>query len=154
MPSLYDIKQELIDCTDLETGEIVDTAKFEALQMEANEKIENVALWYKNLLADVAAYKAEKDHFAERERITKNKAESLKKYLDGALAGKKFNTTRVAIAYRKSTVVEYDGQTKVPEDYLKQAEPTIDKATIAKDLKDGKKISGFTLKENNNIQIK
>ena len=154
MPSLYDIRQELIDCTDTDTGEIIDVSRFEELQLEASEKIENVALWHKNLLADAEAYKAEKEVFAQREKVAKNKAESLKKYLDDALAGKEFNSTRVKISYRKSTALEYDGVTKVPEEYLKTKEPELDKTAITKAIKDGEELAGFTLKENKNIQIK
>lgn len=154
MASLYDIRQELIDCTDTETGEIIDVSRFEELQMEASEKIENVALWHKNLLADAEAFKSEKEVFTQREKVAKNKAESLKRYLNDALAGKEFNSTRVKISYRKSTALEYDGQTEVPEEYLKVKEPEIDKQAITKELKDGNEIKGFTLKENRNIQVK
>jgi len=152
--TLYDIKQELIDCTDTDTGEIIDVARFESLQMEANEKIENVALWHKNLLADAEAYKQEKEVFAQREKVAKNKAESLKRYLNDALAGKNFETTRVKITWRKSTALEYDGVTKVPDEYLKTKEPELDKTAITQAIKDGTKLEGFTLKENKNIQVK
>lgn len=143
-----------MDCIDLETGEILDLDKLEALQLERDTKLENIALWYKNLLSDAAAYKAEKDKFAEREKAAKNKAESLKKYLDASLGGQKFNTTRVAVSYRKSTTLEYDGLADVPEEYLKYSDPTLDKTAITKELKDGKEIAGFHLKEHQNIQIK
>lgn len=154
MASLYDIKQELIDCTDTETGEIINVERFNELQIEASEKIENVALWHKNLLAEAEMFKAEKEVFAKREKVAKNKAESLKKYLIDALAGKEFNSTRVKISYRKSTMVEYDGKAEIPDEYLVQAEPAIDKKAVAQALKDGEELAGFTLKENKNIQIK
>ena len=154
MASLYEINQEIMECIDLETGEILDLEKLESLQLERDIKLENIALWYKNLLSDADQYKQEKDKFAEREKAAKNKAESLKRYLDASLGGQKFNTTRVAVSYRKSTTLEYDGLADVPEEYLKYADPTIDKTTITKELKDGKEIAGFELKEHQNIQIK
>jgi len=154
MATLYDIKQELIDCTDSDTGEIIDVARFEELQLEASVKIENVALWHKNLLSDAEAFKAEKEVLAHREKVARNKADSLKRYLNDALAGKEFDTPRVKISYRKSTMLEYDGKSEIPEEYLKVAEPTIDKTAITKALKDGAELPGFTLTVNNNIQVK
>ena len=155
MASLYEIRQELIDCTDTETGEIIDVARFEELQMEAEEKIENVALWYKNLLADAASYKVEKDHFAEREKVAKNKAESLKKYLDDALGGKVFKTVKVDITYRKSTSVNIIDDTLLPESLVAEVVTTSpDKKAIAELLKAGEKVAGAELSHNQNIQIK
>jgi len=154
MASLYEINQDIMDCIDLETGEILDLIRLEGLQLERDTKLENIALWHKNLLADAAAYKAEKDSFADKEKAAKNKAESLKRYLDISLEGRKFNTSRVTISYRKSKTVEYDGETQVAEQYLKPAEPTIDKAAIKEAIQSGEEVDGFTIKENNNIQIK
>lgn len=154
MANLYEINQEIMECIDLETGEIVDLERLESLQLERDTKLENIALWHKNLLSDAAAFKAEKEVFAEKEKRAKNKADSLKRYLDTSLAGKKFNTSKVAISYRKSTTLEYDGEAEVPEEYLKYSDPTIDKTAITKELKDGKEIAGFTFKEHQNIQIK
>ena len=68
--SLYTINQQILECIDLSTGEILDTAAFDQLQMERDEKIENIALWIKSLKADALAYKNEKDAFAEKQKRT------------------------------------------------------------------------------------
>lgn len=154
MANLYEINKELLNCIDTETGEIIDTDKFDQLQLERNEKLENVALWYKNLSADAESFKAEKNAFAEREKQAKSKADSLKNYLDAALNGNKFSTTKVNITYRKSKSLEHDGETEVPEAFLKYSDPTIDKTAVTNAIKSGEDITGFTLKENNNIQVK
>jgi hypothetical protein len=155
MANLYEINQELLNCIDLETGEIIDTEKFDQLQLEKNDKLENVALWYKNLLAEAAAFKAEKDVFAEKQKRAEAKADSLKKYLDTALHGSKFNTVKVDIAYRKSTSVEVIDQEAIPEQYLRTVTTVSpDKTEIAKALKVGELVEGVTLKETQNIQIK
>ena len=78
MASLYEIDQAIMECLDWETGEILDAERLNALQMERQDKVESVALWIKNLSADAIAYKAEKDAFAEREKATLKKIESLK----------------------------------------------------------------------------
>jgi len=155
MANLYEINKELLACIDLETGEILDTDKFDELQLERNDKLENVALWYKNLQSEAQAYRAEKDAFAEKQKRAENKAESLKKYLDSALHGGKFDTVKVSISYRKSTSVDILDVEKLPEAYRKTVTTvTADKTEIAKVLKAGEVIEGAELVENNNIQIK
>lgn len=155
MSSLYEINEAIMNTIDLETGEIVDFDKFEALQMERNEKLENIALWVKNLLSESEALKAEEKAFAERRKAAENKAESLKRYLDSALNGQKFNTTKVAISYRKSTAVEVD-ESRLPAKWLREipASYVVDKVEIAKALKAGEIVDGATLVEKNNLSIK
>lgn len=154
MASLYDINQQILECIDMETGEIIDTERFDNLEMEKNDKLENVALWYKNLLSDAEQYKAEKNLFAEREKATKAKAESLKEYLSRELQGSKFETTKVKVSYRKSNALVYDGSTDVPDEYLRHVDPEIDKTKVKDAIKKGEVIEGFSMQENNNIQIK
>lgn len=152
--TLYEINQQILDAIDMETGEIIDDAKFDDLQMERTEKLENIALYYKNLLSEAEALKAEKNAFAEREKQAKTKADSLKKLLDKELNGSKFDTVKVKVSYRKSSALEYDGESDVPDEYLKYADPVLDKTSITKDIKSGKHIDGFSIVERNNIQVK
>ena len=115
MANLYEISQEMLACIDAETGEIIDVEKLSTLAMERDTKIENIALWIKNLTADMEAYKREKDAFAEREKAAKNKAESLKRYLTEFLNGEKYSTERVAISFRNSKTVAIAENAKLPE---------------------------------------
>ena len=65
MASLYQIDEKILECFDPDTGELLDAEQLESLQMEKTTKLENVALCIKNLNADAAMYKAEKQAFAE-----------------------------------------------------------------------------------------
>ena len=47
----------------METGEIINPEQLEALSMERDAKIENIAMWYKNLLSDAEQYKTEASRF-------------------------------------------------------------------------------------------
>lgn len=161
MASLYEIDQAILDCIDFETGEIVDQEKLNELQMARDEKIEKVALWYKNLLADAEVFKAEKQAFEERQKVATNKAESLKKWLTNALNGSKFSTARVAVSFRKSEQVEVDeaafmdyAQKCNRDDLLTFKEPTPNKTAIKAAIKGGQNVFGAALVEKNNIQIK
>lgn len=152
--TLYEINDEIMSCVDMETGEVIDAEKLTDLQMAFDEKVENVALWIKNLLADAKAIKDEKDALADRERVCKNKAESLKAYLASALDGQKFSTPKVAISWRKSDAVEITDALTIPPEYWRLKDPEIDKAGIKKALKAGTAVEGARLVQSNNIQIK
>lgn len=58
--NLYQIDREILSCVDQETGEIIDFEQLDALQMDRERKIENLACYIKNLKAEEAAFSAEK----------------------------------------------------------------------------------------------
>ena len=53
--NIYEIDNAMFFLVDEETGEIKDYEAFEEMQMIPEEKIENTALWYKNLIAESKA---------------------------------------------------------------------------------------------------
>lgn len=156
--NLYEIEKEIMSCVDMETGEIIDCEKLDALTMERDQKIENIALWVKNLEADAKAFKEEKDSFAQKQKVAENKAKSLKDYLNRFLAGTAYKSTKVNIGFRKSESVDVFSLESLIEygnaDYLKYKEPEADKTAIKAALKSGANIPGCILVENQNIQIK
>lgn len=152
--NLYEIDQAIMSLIDEETGEVKDYEAFASLQMDKETKIENTALYIKNLLSDAEQLKAEKQRFAERQKQAEAKAESLKNYLDLFLAGEKFSSTKVNVTYRKSSSIDVYDITKIPDKYLKFADPTADKTAISTALKNGVVIEGAKIVEKNNIQIK
>lgn len=154
MANLYQIDEEIMKCVDMETGEIIDIEKLEQLQMDKDKKIENTALYVKNLTSDAEQIREEEKKLADRRRVCENKVKSLKEYLYGYLAGEKFKTPRVAISYRKSETVNVSDMEKIPEEYLKYKEPEPDKTAIKAALKSGKEIPGAEIVVNQNIQIR
>ena len=102
--TLYEIDQAIQGLVDPETGELMDYEAFAALQMDA--KIENMALWYKDLMADAKAIKEEADTLNERRKALENKAERLKSYLSLALDGEKFQTARCSVTFRKTSSIQ------------------------------------------------
>lgn len=162
MSTLYQIEQSILDCIDTETGEIIDAEKLNELMIEKEVKIENVALWIKNLNADADAFKAEKDAFAEREKAARNKADNLKQWLSTVLDGQKFSTSKVQINFRSSESVEIEDEKKFVDwawdnerdDLLTYKDPTPNKTAIKQLLKSGKTLDGVSIVKNQNIQIK
>lgn len=151
--NLYEIDREILACIDYETGEILDSQRLEMLEMEKEKKIENIGLWIKNLEAEAEALKKEKDAFAAREKSAKNKADQLKKYLESALCGQKFQTTKCAISFRASTTLEMSENAEIPEKFRKYSFD-LDKAKMKEALKNGANYKGFWLQKNQKIQIK
>lgn len=161
---LFDIDERLAACVkldesrvvDTESGEIIDLEAIAALEMERDKKIENLGCWYKNLLADAEALKAQKNVFAEREKAAKAKAESLRGFLGRYLNGKKFETAKVAMSFRKSEAVEFDAKCigDVPEEFLKFKDPELDKVAVKKAIKAGETVPGCELVQRQNLQIK
>lgn len=152
--NLYEIDQEIMNCVDMETGEIIDPARLDELQMDRDTKIENIACWIKNLYADAEAFKTEKQSFADRQKAAENKAESLKKYLTNYLAGQKFSTPKVAISFRKTSSVNVTDISQLPEEFLKFADPTPDKTAIKNAIKAGTAVTGAEIVEGQSISIK
>ena len=154
MASLYDIDTRLYSLLDEETGEITDVEAFEKIQLERDEKIENIALWVKNLKADVEALKAEKLTFAERQKAAEKKIDSLKHLLSDALGGQNFKTSRVALSFRKSSEVQIDDIEKISDEYLRYEAPEPDKTAIKAAINEGKEVAGARLVSKTNLQIK
>lgn len=152
--NLYEIDSAILDCMDLETGEIFDIDRFEELGLERAAKIENICLWIKNLKAEIEALKAEKDAFAKRQKSAENKMESLKQYISNYLEGTAYESAKVKVSFRKSEALDIMEGAIIPDEYLKFKEPDVDKVELKKALKSGVQIPGVSIIENKNIQIK
>lgn len=157
--NVYEIDNEMLSLIDEETGEIKDYEAFEELQMQKEEKIENVALWYKNLVAESKAIREEEKSLAERRKTLEHRAESLKNFVNRTLQGNKFATSKVAISYRKSTAVEVDDEfidyaMKNNDDLLTFKRPEPNKTVIKGMLQGGFDIPHAELVERNNMSIK
>lgn len=154
MANLYEIDEKILECFDPETGELLDAEQLESLQMERNTKLENVALYIKNLKADAAMYKAEKQAFEERQAAAEKRAENLSEWLKNALDGQKFKTEKAEVSFRKTQKVEILDIWDLNEDLLKYSDPTPDKAAIKRAIKAGEEVKGAKLVDDISMTIK
>ena len=163
MRALYEINQDILDCVDLETGEILDTEKLDALQMEREAKLEGVALWVKDLKAEAAAVKEEADKLNARKKALDNKIDGLKNWLLFALGGEKLKTPRCNVYQTHSQrlavndeaqVFDYIWSLNAPSIYIREKDPELNKEAIKQALKDGVKIPGAALEETESVVIK
>ena len=186
MANLYNLDeqfQEMMELlenqmyVDTESGECLTEEEFnqqlDNIAMALSDKIENTMVFYKNVLSDVEQFKIEQKKLMERRKVKENLADRLKnridhyvkmKYTDEngvvdtqALNKWKFETPRVKLSYRKSSIVDIQDINLIPREYIKDRKLTEDdvkKSDIKKLLTSGKEVNGATLIENLNMQVK
>lgn len=152
---LYEIDAAILECIDLETGEVIDEERLTALNMERDNKISNVLCWVKDLKAEAEAIKTEKMNLAKRQQVCENQVASLTRWLEFALNGEKFKDARSAVSYRKSSGVIFTEDFDVnalPEEFKKTTvEPR--KTELKNAIKAGTEFAGVVLEERTNMII-
>lgn len=159
--TVYEINaevQRILDEAVDENGEINPDAlmALEALQMAKDEKVENAALAYKNILAECKAIKAEEEALAKRRKVGENKAERIKAYIDFVLDGENFKTPKVAVSHKTSQAVEL-GETfmqTATSEFLRFKDPEPNKTAIMAALKAGINVPGAQLVTRTSVIVK
>ena len=163
MRPLYEIDQDILACVDQETGEIIDGEALTALQLERDIKLENVALWIKDLTAEAEAVKKEADKLTARKKSLDNKIADLKSWMLTALDGGKLKTPRCQVYQTHSQRLTVADESKLidflrtleePERFLRFRDPELRKDEIKKALKDDYHIPGASLEETESVVIK
>ena len=159
--TLWEIDKRISDILEIgmhideKTGEVFLPEDIDSLNIERDEKIEGIALNIKNLKAEADAIHAEIERLKDREESKKKKADRLAQYLASVLCGKKFETAKTSLFFRKSSVVQISDELLVPEEFMKiKTEKKPDKTAIANWIKSGNFIPGCELIEKQNLQIK
>lgn len=157
--SIYEIDDAIISLVDMETGEIEDEKRFDELQMERTQKIENTGCYYKNLLAEAKAMKEEEVNLARRRKSVENKAKRIKNLLVYALNGKKFESPKVRCSYRRTKSVQVDDSfvswaEEHAGDLLTFKEPVPNRTAIKAALEDGREIEHAEIVTNESLQVK
>ena len=163
MAKIYELNEQIKGCIQLDAehvvsvddGEILNLQQFEALQMERDKKVEGLACYIKNKIADAEAIYAEIDVLSQRASVMKREAERCKAYLAGVLYGEKFETPRCKISWRKSEVCNVLSMEELPDEY-KRTKVTIDadKTAIKKAIKAGAEIPGAEVIQKLNMTLK
>lgn len=161
--NLYELTREFESAManiviDEETGEAGGFEAVDALDTAFEDKAEAYAVTIKNLLAEAAALKNERDNMKAREDAVKRRAEALKKHLADSMTavGKdKIETAKAALSFRKSKQVSIVNDVLVPDDLcIVKIDRKPDKTAIGKLLKSGEAVPGAELVENMNLQVK
>lgn len=160
--SLYEIDKvylNLFNDVDEETGEIkFDEELLENLNIEFEQKADNIACLIKDKLAMIEARKQEAKSLKEKADRDEKEVEYLKNYLLKSLElrdKKKIETARNTIGTRKSKAVDIINEFIIPSEFIKkEVVSKIDKKLIKEVITSGKKVDGALLKENVSLLIK
>ena len=137
----------------------------ENMEEDIEEKFRNTAMYIKNIEAEAAALKAEKEKFAAREKAKNNLIARLKQYLLESMvrtSRNKVEFTECVLTVRNNaeSVRIADEQAFVEwakanaDELLKYKEPEISKTAVKKALQSGQEIPLATLERSQSVIIK
>ena len=151
--TLYELTAEyqqllaLAEDPDLDPQMLADT--MEGLSGEIEDKADGYAKVIRQMDADSAALKAEIDRLTARKRTADNSIDRMKEALKNAMIlceKPKIKTELFTFTVQNNpakVVMDEQYIENIPEEYLIQQEPKIDRAKIKEDLKVGKDLGGI-----------
>ena len=166
MATLYelsvDYEQAILNgfTVDAETGEVTDYSPemLEQLGDDLDAKLENCALFIKNIQSDIDGIRTEEKKLAYRRKVKENKLKAMKEYVLSCMQlgeVKKMATPRVEIGTRVSHKLVVDDINLVPEKYVTvKTDRKADAMQIKRDLKTGKDIAGVHIEDSESLNIK
>lgn len=160
--TLYEIDAKIAEAienifanADEETGEVSpeDMEALNLLQMDRNNKLDNIACYIKSEEADAKAIDEEIKALQHRKKVKQNKADRLREFLQFALGGEKFESSRNKVTYRKSAQVSITNEDAIPMEFLRvKYEPN--KTAIKDSIKAGEIVPGAIVIEKESMILK
>lgn len=152
---LYEIDEQIRQCIDYETGEIIDPDYLNHLEIIRERKIEGVALYCKELTGFADQIDAEIKSLQKRKKSAETAVKSMKNWLTYACNGQKFETVRAKITFRESEETVIDNEDLLLKKYFtKKIVYTPSKTAIKDALMAGKKVKGAHIEKHLNATIK
>lgn len=169
--TLYDIDSKILSflenglVIDEETGEVFDSEAFQAeMETERRNKIEGIALYIKNLAAEVKAIKNEEKKLKARQLSKEKRIDFLKTMLLQSMqkhGERKYESALSTVSMRSSKSVQIDDSSKFMEwaerytdEFLKYSAPSIDKTAVKNALMNGREIPGASIEAKDILIIK
>ncbi len=135
-------------------GEATDKEQFEELQMARDQKVENIALYCKEMMAEAEAIKKEVKTLQMRQAQAERKRGRMKDLLDYYLNGEKFSTSKVSVSYRNSSSVVVDDPRRLPRQYVvRTIEAKVDRLAIKEAILYGIEVRGAHIETKRSIQV-
>ena len=147
IPEQYRLALEGIE-VDEETGEILNADAIDQFEMDAKEKIENAALFVRELERESQAISEEADRMRNRAKAVERKAERVKNLILTALQpfNGKVKTQRITVYERHTDVVKIADGSMLPDAYVtKKVTVSRNKTELKRAIKAGATIDGVTL---------
>lgn len=156
--NLYELSTafQQVQNMDLDPEVMQDT--LDSIEDAIENKAENIAKLIRNLESDVAAYKEEEERLKTKRQATENKVKWLKTYLEDnmKLTGKtKFKSGMFNFSIQKNPAsVNITDEKAIPEEFLIQQPPKVDKTSLKEILKRGIEVPGAELKQTEGLRIR
>ena len=156
--NLYELSTafQQVQNMDLDPEVMQDT--LDSIEDAIENKAENIAKLIRNLESDVSAYKEEEDRLKTKRQATENKVKWLKTYLEDnmKLTGKtKFKSGMFNFSIQKNPAsVNITDEKIIPEEFLIQQPPKVDKTSLKEILKRGIEVPGAELKQTEGLRIR
>ena len=156
---IREILDSIYDAAD-ENGEVgeIDLTELKELQAARETKLENIALYAKNLAVEASAIKDEENILAERRKRLERKCERMKSILMHAMqedGNKKISSPRFEAVLRDSKKTEIIDESLIPDEYMNtKITKTPDKTAIKKAIEAGAEVAGAQVVDNTTISIK
>lgn len=164
MASLYEIDRDiqafidgLFEMAD-ENGEVdIDMDILTDLKEQRQTKLENIALYIKNLASEASAIKEEENSLSERRKRLERKCERLKGILVRSMTEnneKEISSPRYCAKIRDSKATEiYDDKILPPEYIVGKTTYAPDKTAIKKAIEAGNEVAGARIVINHNLKL-
>lgn len=156
--NLYELSLAFQDVQNMDLDPEVMKDTLDSIEDAIESKAENIAKLIRNLESDVSAYKEEEDRLKTKRQATENKVKWLKTYLEDnmKLTGKtKFKSGMFNFAIQKNPAsVNITDEKIIPEEFLIQQPPKVDKTSLKEILKRGIEVPGAELKQTEGLRIR
>ena len=156
--NLYELSVAFQEVQNMDLDPEVMQDTLDSIEDAIENKAENIAKLVRNLESDVAAYKEEEDRLKTKRQSTENKVKWLKTYLEDnmKLTGKtKFKSGMFNFSIQKNPAsVNITDEKAIPEEFLIQQPPKVDKTSLKEILKRGIEVPGAELKQTEGLRIR
>lgn len=151
MTALYEINKSIIDLMDqwqqsVEASEQEPTQtldfelEFAKLQIQFNEKIDNICKYIRNIETDTDGIDAEIDRLYKIKKSNERKIDRLEAYITSSMQSQGLEKTETGLfklSFRKSVSLEIIDESKIPDQFKEKIESIkIDKVPLKKWLED------------------
>ena len=151
----YTMKIDDENAVDKATGEVFSVVeKLNALEIEKNEKIKSVAVYFDDMVAKLDNLKNKIDMLTKSKKTLEREIEGLQSYILFATDNKGFKDDEIEVKVKKSKRCDFTDETLIPEKFIKtEIKKSASKTEITKAIKAGEEVPGAVLNTYYSVKI-
>ena len=151
----YTMKIDDENAVDKATGEVFSVVeKLNALEIEKNEKIKSVAVYFDDMVAKLDNLKNKIDMLTKSKKTLEREIEGLQSYILFATDNKGFKDDEIEVKVKESKRCDFTDETLIPEKFIKtEINKSASKTEITKAIKAGEEVPGAVLNTYYSVKI-